>query len=612
MNQFFQQISERWTTAVNATVTFYRAHRLLLLSGITVVSILLIVWARLGFTFQVSQFFAADQCTVNGGTCEMNSCTSGQEQTSDACDQSDVGVIVCCRAPAPTPVPTPTPTATPPTSGSTTSQHETLSCEGPSLIGPVWPAGGSPTVFRAILQCQADAKGRCDQASTWWSLDWGDNTGETYCGPIHGGCAKDVSHTYAKAGAYTVRLTCASDYVQHTTEVAGLDIATPMSWRPASQTTTITVPASNAVLTPSATPTPTPTPAATPNPTPVPSTPNPTPNPTPTPVTSPSVGALSIVCGASSNVLTWTYDSRATTNSIERGNIGAKNLPNCPADIWCWLPTQTYVHQVPTTSTPATFTDTQLQAGMCYSYRVKYRPDLASNTVSCPVGCAATPTPTPSSSVTPTPTPTATPTTTPTPIVGPGMTMILSGRNATTGSPESSVVQAIGSQQVEVITRVQNTQTTALNNVIVRAALPNGLSYIPGSTSINGVPITVDTITNGGVSVGILQPLQQIPVVFRASVIGTQFVVGSTQVPVGIIVTADSVPANSGTLAVIVNRSAGQIGTVQTGPGDAVVAALLVSAVMTLLYVSYTHTAAFKRKEVDTITRDRDPMDFRS
>lgn len=193
------------------------------------------------------------------------------------------------------------------------------------------------------------------------------------------------------------------------------------------------------------------------------------------------------------------------------------------------------------------------------------------------------------------------------------MILIASGRNASTGSVESSIVQTLGGQQVEVISRVRNVDSVVLNNIIVRAELPSGLEYLPGSTSIGGVPTTVDAITTGGIPMGAIGPQQEIAVVFRATVLGAQFAVGSTQVQIGIIATADGISPNTGALAVIVGRpAAGQVGGVQTGPGDAVVAALLVSAIMTLLYVSYTHTAAFKRREVESITRDRDPMDFRS
>lgn len=171
----------------------------------------------------------------------------------------------------------------------------------------------------------------------------------------------------------------------------------------------------------------------------------------------------------------------------------------------------------------------------------------------------------------------------------------------------------LGSQQVEVIVRTHNAQSTTLNNAVVRATLPAGLTYVAGSTSVGGAPTSIDAITTGGLSLGAIGPQQDLAIVFRATVVGSQFPIGTTQVQVGVSISADNATQNSGALAVVVNRPvAGQPGAVQTGPGDAVFAALLVSAIITLLYVSYTHTSAFKRREVETITRERDPMDFRS
>lgn len=118
------------------------------------------------------------------------------------------------------------------------------------------------------------------------------------------------------------------------------------------------------------------------------------------------VGVMTVQCGFTQNVITWTYDSRANSNSIQRGNDGPKNLPDC-ADYWCWLPRNNFPHQVPTPGNPATYTDTQLQQGVCYEYRIKYQPLLPSNSIFCPTNCnvfgTVTPTPTLTRTVTPTP-----------------------------------------------------------------------------------------------------------------------------------------------------------------------------------------------------------------
>ena len=123
------------------------------------------------------------------------------------------------------------------------------------------------------------------------------------------------------------------------------------------------------------------------------------------------VGVMTVQCGPTQNIISWTPDDRANSNSIQRGNSGPKNLPNC-ADYWCWLPTIDYPHPAP----PTSYTDNQLQPGVCYEYRIKYQPGLPSNSIFCPIGCNATPTP-----ATPTPTPSPSPSPSPSPTAAPPM-----------------------------------------------------------------------------------------------------------------------------------------------------------------------------------------------
>jgi len=57
---------------------------------------------------------------------------------------------------------------------------------------------------------------------------------------------------------------------------------------------------------------------------------------------------------------------------------------------------------------------------------------------------------------------------------------------------------------------------------------------------------------------------------------------------------------------------AGSASTVQTGPGEATLLALIVSAVVALLYASYTHSPVYKQREAEEVSRDQEPMDFKS
>jgi hypothetical protein len=58
--------------------------------------------------------------------------------------------------------------------------------------------------------------------------------------------------------------------------------------------------------------------------------------------------------------------------------------------------------------------------------------------------------------------------------------------------------------------------------------------------------------------------------------------------------------------------TAGGVGTVQTGPGEATLLAFIVSAVISLAYVSYTYSPSGRRNEAEEVAKDQGPMDFRS
>ncbi len=663
MSDFFNTIRETFSRLANSVSGFYSRNKFLVLSGITIVSILLIVWARLGFTFQISRFFAAGtSCENSGGVCVPSvytNCSSlGLDSGSDSCDGSSSGDL-CCMPSAQ--VPTQTPTSTPPPSGSVSNQHETLSCNGPTLIGPVWPAGGSPTVFRAILQCQADAQGRCDQANTAWVLDWGDNTPSGYCGGgsggeiSYGGCAKDASHTYATPGTYTVTLTCFADYVQHTT-VGGLDLATPATWRPASQASTITVPAPNAALVP-----------------------------TPTPTAETFNGFCSYPGDVSRPECACNYgDNRSNqchvcTESWQTGYAAYSNAqwaawdssglcrPSCPAN----LPYETGRKKSDGSSFAFPEYCVEKPDDCPDGYHV-----VGANPGSCVSNATvppSTPTPTATPTTTPTPTPTpaalscspatqniavsqavtltasggsapytwaatgsSTPTGSGTSVTGayaaPGTytvtltdaashtaqcmvvvtqgaqtapTIVATGRNVSTGSAESTSIQALPGQRIAVIARITNPSSSIVSDMTVRTALPPTVNYVSGSTLLNNAPAADITAVSSGIAVGALGAQQQAVVQFEVTAVTPAT---SATIPVQV-VSSNATP--SGQVILTINQ-AGQVGTVQTGPGDAVLFAALASAVATLLYVSYTKTSVYRRREIEKLGKDGNPLDFRS
>lgn len=206
--------------------------------------------------------------------------------------------------------------------------------------------------------------------------------------------------------------------------------------------------------------------------------------------------------------------------------------------------------------------------------------------------------------------------------VGNSLTIDVSGRNATTSGPEGDPVEIRTGQQVEISAIVRNESPDAnIQQISVRAELPEGLSYVSGSTrvapNVTGATARTanDGITSNGISLGSLTSNTGYRVTFRAIPVASRFPVGTTEVQSVVRATAPGAADASDGVVINVVRSTGSttgVTQVQTGPGEALLAAFLVSAIMTLLYVSYTHSSSYKRREVDAITRERDPLDFRS
>lgn len=613
MNEKLQAFKASISASLRRTQVFYSAHRTLLLSGLTVLSILLIVWARLGFTVQVGQFFAAGECSTLGGSCQLpSSCTAGGGQQSGD-DPANIDCYnanpnqICCVPSAGVTVPTCAATR-PLITGAPESiclladhpvawdVYYSSACPNPTrggsgeyyYLSQKTREDGSP--FGVPLGC-VEKPDNCPEGMLAWSSN--------YCLPTSDSRVGGATPTPTTLPVITPggRPAAAALSVTCTGSTAKLDWNIPtgsvenviqkninnQGWQIAYSDPTKTVKTfsetfvattvyrhktdpnvvSNSVQCPSAAGTATPTPAA----------------------QTPSV--LTAICGATQNILSWTLPAGHDSNSVQR-KIGTTGS-------WTTIGTGF------TLTAPVTYIDTAVQAGQTYVYRHKAWASAPSNEITCP---SPTPTPTATATVPPSPSPTVTP--------APSVVLALTGRNITTVSAQSAIVQAQGGQQVEVIALVRNTQTI-LNNLVVRATLPAGLTYVAGSTSVAGTPTAVETVTTTGLSLGTLAPQQEATVVFRARVVGSSFAVGTTQVEIAVSTTADGVAQQIDVLPVIVTRvAAGVPGTVQTGPGDAVLAALLMSAIMTLLYVSYTHTSAYKRKEIEAITQSRDPMDFRS
>lgn len=74
----------------------------------------------------------------------------------------------------------------------------------------------------------------------------------------------------------------------------------------------------------------------------------------------------------------------------------------------------------------------------------------------------------------------------------------------------------------------------------------------------------------------------------------------------------DGIPDGTDCNRLVAGTCTGSAGQVQTGPGEATLLALIISALVSLLYVTYTHSPLGLRREAEDISKDQGPMDFRS
>lgn len=194
------------------------------------------------------------------------------------------------------------------------------------------------------------------------------------------------------------------------------------------------------------------------------------------------------------------------------------------------------------------------------------------------------------------------------------------GRNVTRGEfAEQSSVNASPNDTVEFVVHVRSLASSGtITNVIVSDVVPTGMAYIPNTTSVNGIAANDDIVSSGGLNVGSLVPGQQAIIRLSARVnTASALPTGTTTVINTARVRADSIPEIISQLPIVIfNGSIAGISKVPTGAGESVLFALAVSALITLMYMTYTRTEMFKRREIESITKkkgsDEDSMDFKA
>ncbi|MBX4211661.1 MAG: DUF11 domain-containing protein, partial [Candidatus Yanofskybacteria bacterium] len=198
------------------------------------------------------------------------------------------------------------------------------------------------------------------------------------------------------------------------------------------------------------------------------------------------------------------------------------------------------------------------------------------------------------------------------------MSLQKTGRNVT--SPDSTgdrtSVIAKPNETIEFTLRVKNLSAAQITNVIVSDVLPTGLTYIAGTTTVDGVAKS-DGIIGAGLNIGSLAINQEAVIKFQVKVgPASAFPIGNTTLINTAKAKADGVSEIIAQMPIIIaNGAVGGAGQVPTGTGESLLLALAVSLIITLMYMTYTRTEAFRRREVKSIIKhgqdDHDFFDFK-
>lgn len=203
------------------------------------------------------------------------------------------------------------------------------------------------------------------------------------------------------------------------------------------------------------------------------------------------------------------------------------------------------------------------------------------------------------------------------------LSMTKYGRNVDGAGDERTALAVASGQTIDFIVRITNIGGGSTSGLAVKDVLPLGMSYVEGSTRVEGQPIALNTIATSGLVLDRLDPANTVTIQWSAIADKTSQIVGAApqQSQPRATATADDVQVVTAGVDVAVYglgvtpteiTTPTSAGGVPTGPGDAVTIALLVAAGLTLLYSGYTRTLAYRRHEADSISHDQGPMDFRS
>ena len=164
-------------------------------------------------------------------------------------------------------------------------------------------------------------------------------------------------------------------------------------------------------------------------------------------------------------------------------------------------------------------------------------------------------------------------------------------RNLSQNGPEADSVSANPSDTVEFIIRVSSVGSVDAQNVIVRDALPSGLTYQAGTTTVDAITAS-DGIISTGINLGTLSPGRTVTIRFRAALAAdTFFGVGSTTLTALADIYAPMLGQQDASAQVVVERP--EV-SATISLSDSTLLSLVIAGIATLIYVGYASSGAFR------------------
>jgi uncharacterized repeat protein (TIGR01451 family) len=185
------------------------------------------------------------------------------------------------------------------------------------------------------------------------------------------------------------------------------------------------------------------------------------------------------------------------------------------------------------------------------------------------------------------------------------------GKDITKGEDDlrTSVTAAPG-DTLEFALKVKATSGN-LSNIVVNDILPDGVTYINNTTSLNGIIISNGITTSSGVNIGSLSEGQEAVVKFNAVLAdSSHFSQNTTSLTNVAQARADNVGTVTAQLPISVSKggkvagaSISRVSGVPTGPIGSITFSLLLSALATYIYMIYTKTGLFQKREAWAVIR---------